>query len=83
MKTWYVYHLNCDCQSDTRVYDYQPQWKIGPRCQGCRTILGDFQVTFLGKHKAETRQKAIDEAAKKIEKTKARYFSRKKKDTNR
>ena len=48
-------------------------------------------MTFLGKHKAETRQEAIDEAdkialeeaAKKIEKTKARYFSRKKKDTNR
>ena len=30
LKTWYVYHLNCDCQSDTVAYGYKPRWKVAP-----------------------------------------------------
>lgn len=65
LKTWYVYQLNCDCQSETRIYAYNPKWVIGPRCQGCRKILGDMQVTFLGKFRTTTKQEADKEATKK------------------
>lgn len=65
MKTYYVYHLNCDCQSEDRVYDYKPKWVIGPKCQGCKTTLEDSQVSFSGKFRAKTRQEALKQANKK------------------
>lgn len=45
----HVYSINCDCSSYKMVRKALGRWIYGPRCQGCGTILGFMQWSYLGK----------------------------------
>jgi len=41
-KTYTIIHTNCDCSSDI-IARASMRWYMGPRCPGCRRVLGPMQ----------------------------------------
>ena len=60
VRTYYVIAINCDCGSDIIVRT-GIRYMLGPRCPGCRQIVGPMQWNVLGTVRAIGEFEAFEE----------------------
>ena len=49
--TYHIIYINCDCGS-SHVARKTMRWIYGPRCPGCKRIVGGMDFDIVGKVKA-------------------------------
>lgn len=52
LRTWHVYHVNCDCASYEHAWQREPGSFRFHRCIFCHHQLGDMQLVYRGTCKA-------------------------------
>jgi len=61
---FHVYSTNCDCASGHVVRRNLGNWKYGPKCPYCKTILGIMQWSYIGRGEGKTFDEIVECALK-------------------
>ena len=59
-RTFYIYSINCDCGSDLIARTSAGRWMYGPRCRGCKRLLGPMEYAFVAKVRANCSLSALE-----------------------